>query len=397
MLTIALTRHPHARKELFLGKTLRVVSRSGLNPTEAALVETLPELPQRVASPLFLGGRTGALAMAVWLRGMATGPLVLHTFDAHTAATFERNLAENNAPRWKPEDCAQEAGFDIRTALDLTASGDDIAFWQMTRGDGTAELHLFMLEQLVSDRGVRELVIAAEELNPTFLERFRKVCAKVVLRKQAGVTLLRGTVAKPLDFSTLPDHRATFEVSLKGHAPITLETWPGCFCHRRADMGGLALTEVVAEQVAFDTGDRVMDMGCGCGMDGLLLATAFPEKRLRIDYQDSNAAARDSVEANLRRYPHAARVLFSAEGEGDPAAYDLFLANPPYFGDWRIAEFFVRTAARLLKKGGLLAFVSKREAKPLELMAAAGFEHLGTFSRRGYTVLLAALRKPPVR
>ena len=392
MLTIALTRHPHARKELFFDKTLRVVSRSGLNPTEAALINLLPTLRNEdLCCPLFLGGRTGALAMAAWLRGQATGKLNLHTFDAHTADIFRRNLAENHAPLW---DGSGATGFSIETSLDLLAYGAPhaTAFWQMTRGDGTAEQHLFMLEQLTSTAGFGHLIIAADELNPTFLERFRKTCTKVTLRKEGPVALLMGAVTKPLDFSRLPDHRATFEVSLKGHAPITLETWPGCFCHRRADMGGLALTEVVAEQVAFDVGDRVMDMGCGCGMDGILLATAFPEKKLRIDYQDSNAAARDSTEANLRRYPHAARFIFSAEGEGEPAAYDLFLANPPYFGDWRIAEFFIQTAARLLKPGGLLAFVSKREAKPLELMAAAGFEHLNTFTRRGYTILLAARR-----
>lgn len=392
MLTIALTRHPHARKELFLEKTLRVVSRSGLNPTEAALINLLPTLREDdLICPLFLGGRTGALAMAAWLRGQATGKLCLHTFDAHTAALFRRNLAENRAPLWESSGAT---GFSIETSLDLLAYGAPhaTAFWQMTRGDGTAEQHLFMLEQLTSDAGFGHLIIAADELNPTFLERFRKTCTKVTLRKEGSVTLLIGTVTKPLDASRLPDHRATFEVSLKGHAPITLETWPGCFCHRRADMGGLALTEVVAEQVAFDVGDRIMDMGCGCGMDGILLATAFPEKKLRIDYQDSNAAARDSTEANLLRYPHVARFIFSAEGEGDPAAYDLLLANPPYFGDWRIAEFFIQTAARLLKPGGLLAFVSKREAKPLELMVAAGFGHLNTFARRGYTILLAARR-----
>ncbi|MGN0891270.1 MAG: methyltransferase, partial [Candidatus Spyradenecus sp.] len=177
-----------------------------------------------------------------------------------------------------------------------------------------------------------------------------------------------------------------------GHTPITLETLPGCFCHRRADMGGLALTEVVAELVAFDPGDRVMDLGCGCGMDGLLLATAFPDKRLRIDYQDSSAPARDSTLANLRAHPHASRFFFSAEGEGDPNAYDLLLANPPYFGDWRIAEFFIQTAHRLLKRGGLIAFVSKRAAKPTELLQAAHFDLLSATPRRGYTILLAQKR-----
>lgn len=389
MLTLSLTRHPHARKELLLGKTLRVVSRSGLNPTERALIDLLPELgPEPLQSPLFLGGRTGALAMAAWLRGQTQGRVTLHTLDAHTADTLARNLTENNAPR-----CCEgaAAGFAVETGLDLSAyaSPGATAFWQMTRGDGTAELHLWLLEQLTTEGAFAQIVIAAEELNPTFLDRFRKACPKLKLRKTKELTLLIGTVSKPLPADKRPDHRATFQVSLKGHDPITLETLPGCFCHRRADMGGLALTEVVAELVAFDPGDRVMDLGCGCGMDGLLLATAFPEKRLRIDYQDSAAPARDATLTNLRRYPHPSRFFFSADGQGDPNAYDLLLANPPYFGDWRIAEFFIQTAHRLLKRGGLIAFVSKRETKPAELLQAANFALLSATPRRGYTILLA--------
>lgn len=388
MLTLSLTRHPHARKELLLGKTLRVVSRSGLNPTERALIELLPELgPAPLHNPLFLGGRTGALAMAAWLRGQAQGRLTLHTLDAHTAAILTRNLAENNAPQG-------DTGFAVETGLDLTAYATPgaTAFWQMTAGDGTAELHLWLLEQLTAEGAFAQIVIAAEELNPTFLERFRKACPKLKLRKTKELTLLIGTVSKPLPAEKRPDHRATFAVSLKGHDPITLETLPGCFCHRRADMGGLALTEVVAELVSFDPGDRVMDLGCGCGMDGLLLATAFPDKHLRIDYQDSAAPARDATLANLRRYPHASRFFFSADGEGDANAYDLLLANPPYFGDWRIAEFFIQTAHRLLKRGGLIAFVSKRAAKPTELLQAAHFDLLSATPRRGYTILLAQKR-----
>ncbi len=392
MLTIALTRHPHARKELFLEKTLRVTSRSGLNPTEALLIHQLPTLEQtlgKITAPLFLGGRTGALAMAVWLRGQATGPLTLHAFDAHTLDVLQRNLEENKAPQWDTTQPTTTTGFTLSSTLDFKTLDASVAFWQMTRGDGTAELHLYMLEQLTCEHGVKQLVIAAEELNETFLERFRKVCTQITLRREGSITLLIGKVSKPLPADKLPNHLATFEVSLKGHTPITLETLPGCFCHRRADMGGLALTEVVAEHVAFETGDRIMDMGCGCGMDGLLLATAFADKKLHVTYQDSNACARESICANLIRYPHNADVIFSAKGEGDANSYDIFLANPPYFGDWRIAEFFIATAQRVLKKGGLIAFVSKREAKPQALLEAAGFNLLNVFPRRSYTILLA--------
>ena len=395
MLSIALTRHPHARKELFFEKSLRVVSRSGLNPTERLLLEHLPDLRPEggsFRSPLFLGGRTGALAMALWLtRGNAlSGSLTLHTTDAHTEEILLRNLEENRAPAFSGVEGS--TGFRVVTELEVErfATGN-IVFWQMTRGDTSAEAHLACLERLASDACPPRLqiVIACEMVNDTFLDRFRKLCANAItLRRTPGATLLSGRIARPIPFADLPNHTADFEVSLKGHAPITLSTLPGCFCHRRADMGGLALTEVVAENVAFDVGDRVMDLGCGCGMDGILLATAFPEKRLKIDYQDSDASARESTLLNLKRHPHEARFIFSAKGEGESGAYSVVLANPPYFGDWRIAEFFIQTASRLLKPGGLLAFVAKRESKPLELATNAGFQLCHTFSRRGYTILL---------
>ncbi|MDO4528227.1 MAG: methyltransferase [bacterium] len=392
MLTISLTRHPHARKELLLEKQLRVVSRSGLNPTELALIQRLPSLQVNVSgkltAPLFLGGRTGALAMALWLtRGKdLQGPCRVHTFDAHTQKILQRNLDENRAP---------SSLFSVETtlAVETFAVESNLVFWQMTKGDGTAERDLDTLERLLcpSTVGPRQILVAADELNETFLKRFKKHCSHVTVRREGTISLLVGVVTSPLSNEDRASRRATFEVSIKGHDPLTLVTYPGCFCHRRADMGGLALTEVVAENVGFEKGDRVMDMGCGCGMDGILLAMAFPEKKLRIDYQDSNAAAILSTQENLVAYPHEAHVIFSAEGEGKPKSYDLFLANPPYFGDWRIAEFFVQTAAKLLKKGGLIAFVSKREGKPTELLEAAGFTLLNTFQRRGYTILLAVL------
>ncbi|MBQ9693429.1 MAG: methyltransferase, partial [Kiritimatiellae bacterium] len=308
MLTIALTRHPHARKELLLNKSLRVVSRSGLNPTEKALIELLPTLqkaPAPFVNPLFLGGRTGALAMAAWLTlgKQIAGTLTLHTFDAHTLQTLKRNLEENHAP-------TSLLSAQAVTNLSPLAHDSTLVFWQQTKGDGTAERDLETLEQLFDapEHLPRHFLITSEEPNETFLKRFRKHCSSVTVQRKDTLTLIRGTLAKPLSAAERASRQAEFDVSLKGYAPITLTTLPGCFCHRRADMGGLALTEVVAEHVAFDCNDRIMDMGCGCGMNGILLATAFPEKRLRIDYQDSNRCAVDSAEINLRRYPHVSQL-----------------------------------------------------------------------------------------
>jgi 16S rRNA (guanine1207-N2)-methyltransferase len=41
-------------------------------------------------------------------------------------------------------------------------------------------------------------------------------------------------------------------------------------------------------------------------------------------------------------------------------AFDLVLANPPYYSNFRIAEIFAACAARALKPSGTALFVSKR-------------------------------------
>ena len=71
--------------------------------------------------------------------------------------------------------------------------------------------------------------------------------------------------------------------------------------------------------------------------------------------------------------------------EGDDAGYDLFLGNPPYYGDWRIAETFIATARRALRKGGVCMTVAKSDGGLHEIQAKA-FGEAAVTRRRGYCV-----------
>jgi len=62
-------------------------------------------------------------------------------------------------------------------------------------------------------------------------------------------------------------------------------------------------------------------------------------------------------------------VSLVAHGEIDAeGTYDLAIANPPYYSDFRIAELFIDTAARALVKGGKLLLVTKHPAWFVERM-----------------------------
>ena len=66
--------------------------------------------------------------------------------------------------------------------------------------------------------------------------------------------------------------------------------------------------------------------------------------------------------------------------------FDVFVGNPPYYSDYRIAEVFLETAKRALKPGGICYTVVKNAAglKPVQ---ERYFPHVEVFGRRGYNVL----------
>jgi 16S rRNA (guanine1207-N2)-methyltransferase len=77
---------------------------------------------------------------------------------------------------------------------------------------------------------------------------------------------------------------------------------------------------------------------------------------------DSNARAIWCVERGreLNRLSNVSTLL-SADGVyGDAERFDMALANPPYFGDFQIAEKFVEAARRSLRPGGRLVLVTKQ-------------------------------------
>jgi 16S rRNA (guanine1207-N2)-methyltransferase len=131
---------------------------------------------------------------------------------------------------------------------------------------------------------------------------------------------------------------------------------PGVFSHRHVDPGARRLLAAAEPP----TGARILDIGCGSGVVGLALAARDPH--CQVHAVDSHAravqCAREGAELNgLRNLT----VELNATGEyGKPSIYDLALANPPYYGDFKIAERFVDAAHRSLKpRDGRVLIVTK--------------------------------------
>ena len=198
--------------------------------------------------------------------------------------------------------------------------------------------------------------------------------------------------------------KAEWSASVPGGPKLLFTSYPGCFCHRRLDEGGLALAEVVSrdlraaqtpQQPNAQTAKRpniqvlnLLDMGCGCGLVGLLVATANSSIISSLVLVDSHARAVEAAKENAAKFGVSAEVILS--DNGTPArmdgTFDVFVGNPPYYSDYRIAEVFLETAQRALKPGGVCYQVVKNAAG-LEPVQRRYFPDVEVIRRRNYCVL----------
>jgi 16S rRNA (guanine1207-N2)-methyltransferase len=181
-------------------------------------------------------------------------------------------------------------------------------------------------------------------------------------------------------------HEVTFQARLGGGPSCRFLSRPGTFSYGRFDNGGRAL----AETMTVRPGDRVLDVGCGCGTNGVF-AGLLAGPRGHVAFVDSNVRALALAEHNARangvpsfEVVPTARVEGPAEG-----SFDVALANPPYYAAGSIARLFIERSRDLLKPDGRCFLVTKQPNEVAEPMVEA-FGEAYAVTRRGYTILTNA-------
>ena len=184
-------------------------------------------------------------------------------------------------------------------------------------------------------------------------------------------------------------HEMTFQARMADGSSLRFLSRPGVFSYGRFDHGARALVETMS--VA--PGDRVVDIGCGCGTNGIW-AGRLSGPQGHVAFVDSNLRALALAERNAQDNGLASfEVVASSRVEGlAPGSFDMALANPPYYAQGSIAQLFIERGRALLRPGGRLYLVTKQADHVGPLMA----DLLGqteVVSRRGYQVLCA--QAPP--
>lgn len=183
-------------------------------------------------------------------------------------------------------------------------------------------------------------------------------------------------------------HEIIFQVRIDADVSYRFVSRPGVFSYGHFDDGARALTEVMEVRV----GERVLDVGCGIGTNGLLAArhcgpTGF------VGFADSNVRAIALTElnaTNLGVSNGSARATPAVAGF-DEGSFDVVLANPPYYAQLSIAELFIERGAVLLRPGGRFYLVTKQVDQVYPFIEKR-FGVPEMYERRGYIVMCCERR-----
>ena len=140
---------------------------------------------------------------------------------------------------------------------------------------------------------------------------------------------------------------------------FAIDSLPGIFSYDRLDEGSALLIEALATRVP--AGGRVLDLGCGYGILGLVAAALGAGRADLVDISlPAIAATTRNIAAN--DLPNAVAIVGDGLGAVPGERYDLIVTNPPFHTgkvvDFESARRFMRESAAALNPHGQILLVA---------------------------------------
>lgn len=248
----------------------------------------------------------------------------------------------------------QPSNLEIACVADLPIREYQLAILPLV-SSGEAELSRDYIQQLFHQLAIGgRLVVSVDNPEDRWVhEQLKSLEKSVKVRKfeDAVVYMIdkRTPLKKLKDFSCELAFRDCDEL-------IRFITRPGVFSHRQLDNGARQLLDAVDVYPEA----KLLDIGCGSGSVTLGLAKRDPIARLHAVDSNARSLACLAHSMKLNGIENVTMELNHTGVYGDPNQFDMAVANPPYFGDFRIAEKFIEAAHRSLRSEGRLVLVTKQ-------------------------------------
>jgi len=155
---------------------------------------------------------------------------------------------------------------------------------------------------------------------------------------------------------TLHHAPATIRATVLG-VGLRLRTAPQLFSPRHVDRGTLAMLEAAD----FAAGDKVLDLGCGYGVVGIVAAKLIGAENVVMVDIDPLAVqlARENAAAN--GVGEARAVQSDGFAALDDTDFSIILCNPPYHVNFSVPKRFIHKGFNRLRLGGRMLMVTQRK------------------------------------
>jgi 16S rRNA (guanine1207-N2)-methyltransferase len=333
-------------------------------------------IPLKVRPPLLvvLGSPAEVVNLLSALPGVGA---VCYQMDLHQANALRESLAE------------AKLAATVVTAADLWDVGSDFqtAVYMPARG-GERELKIDMVDQAyhaLAERGT--FLVWSPYVNDSF---FTGLLKKVFGRVHTPPYRPGEQPPSVLWCAREGDrprrrHEVVFQARINEGPSCRFVSRPGTFSYGRMDNGSRALCEVME----IEPGDRVVDLGCGVGTNGVFAAQqAGPGGCIAFVDSNARAVALSEINARANGAPNfQAFATATVEGPGEDS-FDVVLANPPYYANSAVAALFIERARKLLTPQGRFFLVTRQPEEVGDIVLAT-FGEAEAVVHRGYTILCA--------
>lgn len=144
--------------------------------------------------------------------------------------------------------------------------------------------------------------------------------------------------------------------TIKG-VSLRFETAKTSFSPSCVDKGTLAMLSVVD----FCAQDKVLDLGCGYGVVGILAAKLITPENVVMSDIDEQSIEISKINAELNDVLTVKIIKSDGFKNIDDNNFSLILSNPPYHSDFSIPKHFIEKGFNRLQIGGRLYMVTKRK------------------------------------
>lgn len=168
---------------------------------------------------------------------------------------------------------------------------------------------------------------------------------------------------------------------------LLFKTDPKLFSPLALDAG----TEAMLSLVQFGEGQRVLDLGCGYGVVGIVAAKIVGDHNVVLVDRDPLAVELARENALLNKVSKVR--VYESDGftNVSEVGFDLILSNPPYHANFSVPKAFIEKGFNRLVLGGRMYMVTKRH-KWYKNKLTAIFGGVQIREINGYWVFIAEKR-----